>query len=266
MNDIKAYIDSGILELYVLGKLTEAEQQEVRSLAALHPAIQLEIDAIEESLEAFALAAAVPPPPAVLPAILSRLEPPAVGDSAAPTSVQQAPAFASNGATFWRFLSLVAAGLLAFLSYQFFEQQQKTANLQTALTALQQACDAKEEQQALLAQQLAIFRNPAYQVVQLKGTEIAPAAFATILFNQQDQKAFLQGTLPPPPSGKQYQLWVLIGGQPTDMGVLALQMNHDSLTEVPFIEGAEAFAITLEDLGGHPSPDLTQLFVIGTMS
>ena len=46
MDKIAAYIESGILELYVLGAATEAESQEVARMAAAHEAIRLELDAI----------------------------------------------------------------------------------------------------------------------------------------------------------------------------------------------------------------------------
>ena len=43
----KDYIESGILELYVFGKLTEEENREVLEMANKYPEIQEEIEAIE---------------------------------------------------------------------------------------------------------------------------------------------------------------------------------------------------------------------------
>ena len=61
MEDIKAYIESGILELYVLGDVSQAEKLEVEAMAAKHPAIKAELEEIEKSLELYAKDNAVEP-------------------------------------------------------------------------------------------------------------------------------------------------------------------------------------------------------------
>src|SRR6056300_1055174 len=48
--DTKAYIDSGILELYVAGTLSEKENQEVNNLMMEHPEILQEVLEIEASI------------------------------------------------------------------------------------------------------------------------------------------------------------------------------------------------------------------------
>lgn len=60
-NNITEYIESGILELYILGEVTPAEAAEVEQMAARYPAIRQELDAIRENLEQYALAHAVQP-------------------------------------------------------------------------------------------------------------------------------------------------------------------------------------------------------------
>jgi mannose-6-phosphate isomerase-like protein (cupin superfamily) len=62
-NPITKYIESGILELYILGELTSAEAEEVEQMAASYPAVRQELDAIRENLEQYALAHAVAPRP-----------------------------------------------------------------------------------------------------------------------------------------------------------------------------------------------------------
>ena len=46
----KEYIESGILELYVFGKLSEKENQEVLEMSTKHPEIKNEILAIEDAV------------------------------------------------------------------------------------------------------------------------------------------------------------------------------------------------------------------------
>jgi len=61
LEDIKAYIESGILELYVLGDVTPEEKRQVEEIAAKHPAIKAELGEIERSMELYAEANAVEP-------------------------------------------------------------------------------------------------------------------------------------------------------------------------------------------------------------
>lgn len=60
--NIEDYIASGILEKFVFGRLSEDECKEILVLAEEHPAIQEEIQSIEESMELVARAYAVAPP------------------------------------------------------------------------------------------------------------------------------------------------------------------------------------------------------------
>ena len=60
--NIQEYIESGILESYVLGATTQAESIEVERLAEEYPAIQLELMALQGTLENYALQYAQEPP------------------------------------------------------------------------------------------------------------------------------------------------------------------------------------------------------------
>lgn len=54
MDTIENYINSGILELYVLGLTSEEENTEISELAAIHVELKREIEAIEQALNAYA--------------------------------------------------------------------------------------------------------------------------------------------------------------------------------------------------------------------
>ena len=73
MEDVKAYIETGILELYVLGDLSQDEKNQVEEMASKHPQIKAEIAEIEWSLEAYAAANAVEPPDELRSKVLNSL-------------------------------------------------------------------------------------------------------------------------------------------------------------------------------------------------
>ncbi len=74
MNTSKDYIDSGILEQYVLGYTTPAESKEVEMMAASDRAIQLEIEAISKSLETYSMVNAVDANPIIKPFLLATID------------------------------------------------------------------------------------------------------------------------------------------------------------------------------------------------
>lgn len=61
VEDIRAYIETGILELYVLGDISPEEKLQVEGMAEKYPEIKAEIAEIEKALEAYALQNAVEP-------------------------------------------------------------------------------------------------------------------------------------------------------------------------------------------------------------
>ena len=70
----KEYIDSGILEMYVMGMASHSEQEDVEMMAAANPAIRQEIDAISHSLETYALANARSPSLVVKPFLMATID------------------------------------------------------------------------------------------------------------------------------------------------------------------------------------------------
>ena len=65
MKDLKAYMESGILELYVLDALTDAERLEVQDKVANHPEIAAEVEALESALLGQVVTEAIAPPAAI---------------------------------------------------------------------------------------------------------------------------------------------------------------------------------------------------------
>lgn len=74
MNPITEFIESGVLELYVMGATSPQETQTVEQMAAAHPEIRQEIDVISEQLERYAMASAVKPRDTVKTLLLTTID------------------------------------------------------------------------------------------------------------------------------------------------------------------------------------------------
>jgi mannose-6-phosphate isomerase-like protein (cupin superfamily) len=71
--DIQKYIESGILEMYCLGLLSEEDQAELIQMATLYPEVKAELTAVEAAFENIAASAAIEPDVAIKHRILTSL-------------------------------------------------------------------------------------------------------------------------------------------------------------------------------------------------
>ena len=74
MKEVKDYIDSGILELYVMGGTTPRESKEVEELLLVSSKIRKEINEIQAAMEAYAQAHAVIPNPTIKPFLMAAID------------------------------------------------------------------------------------------------------------------------------------------------------------------------------------------------
>ncbi len=256
--DIKKYISSGILELYVLDELPPTERREVAHLAEQYPEVKKEILAIENALYLYSTQRAVPPPPSLETSILEKIDnlPP---DNGVPTSTR----------TSWLTpaLSALLVGALAWSGWMFFQnndKEQELTELNTKLETQEKKCATIESDNKMLEEQMRNIRTASNHLIRMKGTDKAPDAIATVYWNPDFQKTYLDvNNMPVPPSDKQYQLWAIVDGKPVDMGVFDMDVSSDLLIEVPHVENVQAFAVTLEPKGGSVGPTLTEMYVIG---
>ncbi|MBA3665198.1 MAG: hypothetical protein H0W61_13445 [Bacteroidetes bacterium] len=72
--NIEEYINSGILDLYVLGLTSEGECGEIELLASEHILIKQEIEKLRSGIEAYVKLQAVSPGPLVKPLLLATIE------------------------------------------------------------------------------------------------------------------------------------------------------------------------------------------------
>lgn len=289
--NIQEYIESGILEEYALGVLNEAERPEVERMAAQHPEIRQELDEITRGLDFYAEAHAITPPAGMRERVLggwqqaiqqTPVQPVAAPVMQASTPEPAAPAAAnegvvrqmpreesSSGRTRWLIAASVALLMLSALgNFLLYNRLKETeANLEVAQT--EQSRFAATQQAALNErdQQLRVLRNEAFRPVELKGTPKAPDALARVYYNTQTKAVYVDvRNLPALPEGKQYQLWALDNGKPIDAGVLAAATaTGDSIQQMKDIASAQAFAMTVEPVGGSASPTLTTMTVLGNI-
>ncbi|MFL5739237.1 MAG: anti-sigma factor domain-containing protein [Flavisolibacter sp.] len=263
--NIKEYIASGIIESYVLGLLTETERREFESQSNLYPEIGEARKNFELLLEQKLLADAKQPPVHLYKDIEEKLSVPytseRVDEEKRRVPVQKIGIWKWAAAA--SFLLFAGATIWAlYLNNHYQSAQKNTSELQKNLAQtsaeLQQM---KEDENKML--------DPGMKMAALKGTTQAPQAQAAVFWDTtgvSHDVYLMVNNLPEPPSDKQYQLWALLNGKPINLGVINMEVRDKRLLlKMQNVSSAQAFAITLEPMGGSQSPDMAALYAMGSL-
>lgn len=164
-------------------------------------------------------------------------------------------------------LALLAALAAVFIFWkQAGQATQQSADLNTQFNEYKKTCEDRQKKDEALKDQFIAIRHWATKPVQMRGTPLSEDGYAVVYWNNVKKTAYLDVVkLPEPAAGKQYQLWAIVDGKPTDMGIFDLSTPDGSMKTVDFIENPQAFAVTLEPKGGSQSPTLDQMYVVGSV-
>jgi DNA-directed RNA polymerase specialized sigma24 family protein len=159
--------------------------------------------------------------------------------------------------------ALVAAGGLLFYNWRVSEQARVEASrdstaLSKELGQLGDKLKAETVRTEELEQIDAVLRAPGARVLSVESLPLAPHVALAVLWNVQDGKCLVMGTLPVPQTGKQYQLWLTTPSAKNSIAQLKPDSNgRVFMTGVPFAPASTRQAslqITLEPQGGSPQP------------
>lgn len=266
--NIKEYISSGIIESYILGLATEEEVSILECVRQKNPEVEAAILDAQLLLEELATQHATSPAEHLKSDIWNKIvDSPLEGtyDQIDGQEISvQADVRPIRSKTTQR-LSLVAIALLALsiggniLLYNQGQNKQDQAD---------QANAQNQDSQIKLAESRAqweMLQRSSVKTVALEGVEKYPGLKAIVFWDTQNAEVLLAANmLPDLPQGKQYQLWAIVDGKPVDAGVLPIS-STEALFQMQRVPDAQAFAITMEKVGGSASPTLTAMLVIGNI-
>ena len=277
--DTKEYILSGVIEAYVLGLASDEEAREVQGYAMQYADVRQAITDFEVGLENQALQAAIQPPAFLKEKILAALKNEANKNNKQTLTVannvtQQASSakvvsIASAPKSVRWLRGAVAASIIlllgsAILNFYYYSQYKKSTKQYSDLLASQNTLMARID---AYRTNITVLTDTAMIKVTMKAASAErDGSIATIFWNKKLKNVLLTvNNLPVPAAGKQYQLWAIVNGQPVDAGLVNNTTigNEAATTPMKKINDAQAFAITLENEGGSPSPHLEQLYVLG---
>jgi anti-sigma-K factor RskA len=248
--DLQTFIQSGLLESYVLGQCTPEERALVERMAREHPSVQTELAAIESALEQYAMGHAVSPPEGMKERILKQIDTPyqAPADRTTPPD--------ASGAV--RRLLPYLAGILAVtalaLTFTLFSLLAENTALRRDVATLQkdlEDCSRKSSLNQDIVDQLFI-RDAKPAVLAAKGSS-TPAL--VVYHNKERHETILEmSAMVHPEKDKYWQAWAIVDNVPVSLGMVKIKQMGERQV-LPFLDHAAAFAISEEDKpGGNSAP------------
>ena len=268
--DIKEYIQSGVIESYVLGLADREEAAELEKLRLAHPEIQQAITDFEKALEAKASTHAMQPPADLKAKLFSQLQltEPLNEENGSTPVIPLRDHTQSGRIGFLKKVAVAAAILLigsALLNIYYYNKFREVSRENAELIAAQSNQyvhkDIFETRTRELQNDINLLSDTSMLKVVLPGIAGKESNSAVVFWKKDTKDVYIAAAkLPPAPEGKQYQLWALLDGKPIDAGLIS---DCPTVCKLKNIRAAQAFAITLEDKGGSPTPHLDQLVVMG---
>lgn len=261
--DIKAYIDSGILELYVAGALSEKESKEVYTLLLKHPELLLEVERIEKTIVTLTAAASPGNAKHSYKTIKDALGLSNTESKVIPIGKAKTNYFNYVG---WAASIIFAAGLLWMVN-QNNELKTKISNAETNKEFLEYQIERANTSLTEAKKLISVLRDRDIIPVPLDGQAIYPEAYAKVYWDKHSNHIYIDAQgLPELPEGKVYQVWSLTLNplSPTNLGILDnFSTDENKIFTIANPNASQAFGITLEPAGGSESPTLEQLYTLG---
>lgn len=240
----------------MLGLASDEERREFEAMCKQHPEVLEARIAFEMTWEKQAMENSIAPPSYLKNKILAEIK------QDAPVVTQ--PLAPVRNMNWIKYAAAACFILLAGSVYYNISLSGKNKSLQADVKTLKESNDGMTARLNDMNKDMTVMVNPNIKMATMKGLEASPQSYATVYWDTTTHDVYLlTNNLPVPASNKQYQLWAIFNGQPVDLGVFDIKKER-LLIQAKNAQGAEAFAITLEERGGSPTPK-GQMYVMGKL-
>ena len=253
--DIKEYISSGLIEMYVMGICSPEEKVELELLRPQYPELDAAIIQFEKAFENNLLQNGTQEPGAatdikILQALQDLPTPAPVID----ININHPKTKKINWLRPVAAAAILLLGVSGIYNYALYK---KTKEQELALAT-------KDSTTSLPAADYAVMRNPAITPVAMYGVSPYTLCRCTMYWDKKTGKAYIMiHHLIPSPQDKKYQLWAMVNDKPVNVGMVhdEIRDRFVQLENVP--DGATAFVVTLENIGVNKTPSKDQTFLYG---
>ena len=242
---IRLFLESDLLENYLLGSVSQEEALQVERYISMYPEVRDTYLELQCNLEAFAKMHARKAPDGLQARILQTIR--------AQDSGRKRFRYFAVAASF-------AAMLFAGSSYFFWNQsqdlQQENIVVSNQIKSLE---ENMREQLEDVRNQFIVLNNPQTKKYEVHGNKKAEDLKAVAYINPVKKLSYINlQNLPHLPDNQCYQMWAEVNGEMVNIGVLKNVANKDKLWPLPYAEKAVGY-ITIEPEGGNNTPTVQNI-------
>lgn len=239
---IRIFLDTDLLEKYLLGNTTTEESLQVERYIAMYPEVSKTYDELQENLEEFAKLHAIKTPEGLKERIIARIRGERIGRK-----------------KFFRYA--IAASFAAFIfagaSFFFWDQnqtlQEENSVVSTQIEDLQKSMTQQLED---MRNQFIVLNNPRTRKYNVNGNLKAKELKAVAYINPVKKLSYINvSKLPNLPEDQCFQMWAEVNGEMVNLGIIEEAQDKDKLMALPYGKNAISY-ITIEPKGGNQSPTI----------
>jgi anti-sigma-K factor RskA len=242
---IQSFLESDLLEKYLLGTTSEEESAQVERYIIMYPEVRKSYEELQENLEIFARLYAIKSPEGLKSKILHRIR-------TQDTGRRKVRRFAIAAS--------VAAFIFAGSSYFFWDQNMNLKNENSIVNnrILNLEADMKQQLEDV-RNQFIVLNNPQTKKFYVNGNNKAKDLKAVAYVNPVKKLSYINvRNLPQLPEDKCYQMWAEVNGEMVNLGIIKKIEDKDRLLALPYGENAISY-ITIERQGGNTSPTVQNI-------
>jgi len=242
---IKIFLDSDLLEQYLLETTSELESLQVERYIAMYPEVRDTYAELQENLEIFAKLHAIEAPQDLKDKISSRIK----------TDRKERKRFYS-----YTVAASITAILFISISTFFWNQNQ---NLQEENSVVSNKIKLLEEnmkeQLEDVRNQFIVLNNPQTKKYNVKGNQKAKDLKAVAYINPVKKLSYINvSKLPHIPESQCFQMWAEVNGKMINLGIIEEAGDQQKLLALPYAENAVGY-ITIEQKGGNHAPSVENI-------
>ncbi len=242
---VQHFLDSDILEKYLLGDTTKEETLKAERYITMYPEVKKTYDQLQDNLEAFAKMYARKTPDGLKEIILH--------------SAKKEKAVKNR---FYRYAAAASIAIMIFAGSSYFLWNQNKSLQQENTLVTNQIKYLQENMQNQLEDmrnQFIVLNNPSTKKYALNGKREGKALKAVAYINPVKKLSYINvRNVPNLPEDKCFQMWAEVNGELVNLGVIKQFDDKDKLLALPYAENAIGY-ITVEPQGGNTSPTVKNI-------
>lgn len=243
---LQIFMDSGLLDSYILGTTTPNENLEVESYIAEFPEVKAEYERLQDNLEILAKANAVEAPKYILNAVIKDIteDAPVIQMHSSPTH-RRTPWFSIAAS--------IAAFIFAGTAFLLYEQNVSLSHENQVVVEeifdLRSDIEDNNKRLENVMLQFMKLNNPETEKYVLRGNARAKDLKTVAYINAVDKTSMIDVvSLPKLPENQTYQIWAELQDRMVNLGIL--DESERNLKTIPYMEDALGLSITIEQKVG----------------